>query len=427
MGKRLRLLGGDVFNSTVRKIQGVAPSAFFLTLVDDADAATARTTLGVSAGTTLADFKDSVRVATTTAGTLATDFENGDTIDGVVLATGNRILLKDQSTASANGIYVVAASGAPTRATDFDADAEVTAGCVIPVTEGTANGDKLFILTTNDPITVGSTGLAFSTLTAAAAAVWSAITDPAGNLSLAMASNLTTFTWAGNFSTSSAFKLAGNNTSATGPLLHVTTASSNLIPPLLVEPRAAQRLKVGHLGDVVIGQSGIGGGDTDGYPFVPVVASNAFPSSTPTGQTGFAPIVAYSNGINTEYDLAIYLNSTWKSIGGARNRYGTSTGTGAQNIDWSSCTGAHVFRQFTFGAGNATFTFINPPPAGSLVTLLLVQDGTGGRTATWSGGIIKFAAGTAPVLTVTGSARDQITWLWDGSNYWEQARSLALA
>ena len=110
------------------------------------------------------DFKNSVRVATTAGGTLSTDFENGDTVDGVTLSTGDRILIKNQSTASQNGIYTVNASGAPTRATDFDADAEVTGGCVIPVSEGTANGNKIFILTTNDPITVGSTGLSFSPL-----------------------------------------------------------------------------------------------------------------------------------------------------------------------------------------------------------------------------------------------------------------------
>src|SRR5688500_7583864 len=65
-------------------------------------------------------WKTPVRVATTANGTLATAFENGDTIDGVALVTGDRILIKDQTTQSENGIYVVAASGAPTRASDAD-------------------------------------------------------------------------------------------------------------------------------------------------------------------------------------------------------------------------------------------------------------------------------------------------------------------
>ena len=108
------------------------------------------------------DVKNSVRAATTAAGTLASDFENGDTIDGVTLATGDRILIKDQADGSENGVYTVNASGAPTRATDFDADSEVTAGAFFFVEEGTTNADSGFVLSTNDDITVGSTALTFT-------------------------------------------------------------------------------------------------------------------------------------------------------------------------------------------------------------------------------------------------------------------------
>jgi microcystin-dependent protein len=79
-----------------------------------------------------------VRVASTAAVTLATDFENGDTIDGVVLATNDRILVKDQAAPAANGTYVVQGSGAPTRTTDGDTAAEITHGTVY-VSAGTAN------------------------------------------------------------------------------------------------------------------------------------------------------------------------------------------------------------------------------------------------------------------------------------------------
>jgi len=110
------------------------------------------------------DWKASVRVATTAAGTLATDFENGDTIDGVVLATGDRILIKDQTAGSENGIYIVNATGAPTRSADADVSAEVTSGMSCLVSEGTANADKVFVLTTNDPITLDTTALVFAQL-----------------------------------------------------------------------------------------------------------------------------------------------------------------------------------------------------------------------------------------------------------------------
>jgi len=98
------------------------------------------------------EVKLACRVATVAAGTLATDFENGDTIDDVVLATGNRILIKDQADATANGIYTVNASGAPTRATDYDASSEVQEGTYTFITEGTANTGYQFIQIAKDPV-----------------------------------------------------------------------------------------------------------------------------------------------------------------------------------------------------------------------------------------------------------------------------------
>jgi len=107
-------------------------------------------------------YKASCRVATTEAETLASDFVNGDTIDGVTLVTGDRVLIKNQGTGSENGIYTVNAAGAPTRAEDFNASSEVTGGAFVHVTEGTSNADKSFVLTTNDTITLGTTALTFT-------------------------------------------------------------------------------------------------------------------------------------------------------------------------------------------------------------------------------------------------------------------------
>lgn len=105
-----------------------------------------------------------VRAASTANVTLATDVENGDTLDGVTLATGDRILLKDQTASEENGVYVVAASGAPTRAEDADeSDELVNYACF--VAEGTANADKFFQCTTNAPITVDTTALTWAEVT----------------------------------------------------------------------------------------------------------------------------------------------------------------------------------------------------------------------------------------------------------------------
>lgn len=105
-------------------------------------------------------WKNPVRAATTAAGTLATSFENTDVIDGVTLATGDRILIKNQAAGAENGIYVVAASGAPTRATDADSGAEMS-GAATFVEEGTANADSGWVCTNDGTITLGSTNLTF--------------------------------------------------------------------------------------------------------------------------------------------------------------------------------------------------------------------------------------------------------------------------
>ncbi len=134
------------------RFQATSPSA-------DADVATKSY---VDAQRSGLDVKQSVRVATTGPQTLASDFEAGDEIDGVTLVAGDRILIKNQSTGSENGIYTVNASGAPTRATDADSNTEVTAGMFTFVEEGTSNADSGWVLTTNGSITLGSTSLAFA-------------------------------------------------------------------------------------------------------------------------------------------------------------------------------------------------------------------------------------------------------------------------
>jgi len=105
--------------------------------------------------------KQPVRAASLINGTLATAYENGDTIDGITLVTGDRILLKDQTDGSENGIYTVNASGAPTRATDFDTDAEVTGGQRVWVQEGTIQRNMPYVLTNTGTIIIDTTDLVF--------------------------------------------------------------------------------------------------------------------------------------------------------------------------------------------------------------------------------------------------------------------------
>lgn len=106
-------------------------------------------------------WKEEVRAATTVTGVLATAYIVGAVVDGVTLALGDRILLKNQSGGTANGIYTVNLIGAPTRSTDANTGPElVSAAC--SVSEGTANADTAWTCTTIAPIVIGTTPLVWA-------------------------------------------------------------------------------------------------------------------------------------------------------------------------------------------------------------------------------------------------------------------------
>jgi hypothetical protein len=127
------------------------------------------------------DIKDSVRVATTANGTLSTAFDNSSTVDGITLATDDRILIKNQTSGAENGIYVVQASGAPVRATDCDSSTEVTGGLFVFIEQGTVNADSGFVLSNDGAITVGTTSLSFVQFSGAGMVVAGAAMSKTGN------------------------------------------------------------------------------------------------------------------------------------------------------------------------------------------------------------------------------------------------------
>lgn len=104
--------------------------------------------------------KRAARVKTTGNVNLTTALVAGQTIDGKVLATGDRVFVGSQTTGQDNGIYVSGA-GAAVRSFDFDAGSEIP-GALIIVSEGTTQGDTMWLETTDGPITVGTTVLSFT-------------------------------------------------------------------------------------------------------------------------------------------------------------------------------------------------------------------------------------------------------------------------
>ena len=97
---------------------------------------------------------------------ISSALEAGDAIDGVTLVEGDRVLLKDQSTATENGLYIAVGSGAgaASRDPEHDTIAELS-GSMVVVNQGTVNDNKIFLCTTDTDATLGSTSITYTTIT----------------------------------------------------------------------------------------------------------------------------------------------------------------------------------------------------------------------------------------------------------------------
>ena len=180
-------------------------------VTDPTQAQDAATKAYVDAVKQALDIKDSVRVATTAAITIASDLGVGDAIDGVTLADGDRVLVKNQTDASQNGIYVAGSS--PVRSADANASSEVTSGMFCFVEEGTVNGDNGFVLTTNDPITLDTTDLTFTQFNGAGQIIAGDALSKSGNTLNVNDDNITLEVASDNL------RIKGITATATGDLL----------------------------------------------------------------------------------------------------------------------------------------------------------------------------------------------------------------
>ena len=310
--------------------------------------------------TTAFDFKALVRAATTANITLS----GAQTIDGVSVVAGDRVLVKNQSTGANNGIYV-AAAGAWARASDADASAEVTAGLSVPVTEGTVNGGRVWMLSTPDPITLGTTALTFTRV-------------DTGDLQAA--SNLSDL-----LSVSTARTNLGLGTLA----LASTIVSADITDGTIVNADLADMTTKTYKGRTTAGTG------------VPEDVSAATLATDLASQSAFSGTYATIAG------------AVATSNGGKEVISTQATATGATTVNMAN---GNVHKLTLTGAVTLTFSGATNG-SGCSMTLYIAQDATGGRTITWP--TVKWAGGVAPVISTAANAIDIYTFFtMDGGTTW---------
>lgn len=300
------------------------------------------------AGVPTGDRKESVRVATTANITLS----GTQTIDSVALSVGDRVLVKDQTTASQNGIYIVQSS-TWTRAPDADTSDKVTAGMFTVVTEGGVAPDTLWVLTTNDPITLDTTALTFAQLSGGGGGTFLALTDTPSAY------------------TSQSLKFVRVNAGETALEFATPAGSGNV--------------------------SGPGSGTS---------TDNALVRWDGTTGTAIQDSSGYTLDDSGNLNAADKLLQRPEIKDYAETRTAPTISSGTLTLD---CEQGNVF-EVSLNANVTTLTLSNPPASGKAgsLTLILQQDATGGRTFAWPAAV-KGPGGVKPTISSAANAIDIYT------------------
>ena len=347
---------------------------------------------------------------------ISSALEAGDVIDGVTLVSGDRVLLKNQSTATENGLYLAVSSGAASRDPEHDTIAELSGGMVV-VNQGSVNDDKIFLCTTNTDATLGSTSITYTTITPQNVGTVTSITAGTGLSGGAITSSGTIAIDTGTTVDKTTAQTLTNKTLTTPIITSISNTGTVTIPSgadTLVARTSTDTLTNKTLTSPKINED-------------VVVTSTATELNILDGVTSTATELNYS-------DIAtLGTTAASKVITSDANNLTTLSGSVANvedtltdeaTITWNVIDSPVA--KVTL-AGNRTLSAPSgtTPIAGQFVSLLAIQDGTGGRTITWNAAY-EFAADTAPTLTATASLGDLFTFRYNGAKWLEVGRNLAL-
>jgi hypothetical protein len=368
---------------------------------------------------------------------ISSALEAGDVIDGVTLVAGDRVLLKDQSTATENGLYIAVASGAASRDPEHDTIAELSGGMVV-VNQGTANDNKIFLCTTDTDATLGSTSITYTTITPQNVGTVTSITAGTGLSGGAItASGTIAIDTATTVDKTTAQTLT--NKTLTSPKINEDVAVTSTATELnLLDGSTAGT--IANSKAVIYSAAGQVNGTTLAIAGTAITSTatelNLLDGVSGLVQADFTKLAAVdSTAAELNYSDLTTLGTTAASKVFTADANNLTTVSGAvANVEDTLTDGATItwdvidspVAKVTL-AGNRTLSAPSgtTPIAGQFVSLLIIQDGTGSRTITWNA-VYEFAADTAPTLTATASLGDLFTFRYNGAKWLEVGRNLAL-
>jgi hypothetical protein len=320
------------------------------------------------------------RAASTANVVIASALENGDTLDGVTLATGNRVLLKDQTSALENGIYTVVASGAASRDTEFDIISEL-AGQMVIIQEGTSNADKFFLCTTDSSATLGVSSITFTVVTPQNAGTVTSIVAGTG--------------------------LSGGTITSSGTIAIDTATTVDKTTIQTLTNKTLTSPKINEAVDLTATATELN--ILDGV-------------TATTAELNYSDIATLGTTAASKVFTADANNLT-KVSGAVLNIEDTLT-DGA-TITWNVIDSPVA--KVTLG-GNRTISAPSgtTPAAGQFIAITVIQDATGSRLLTWNSAY-EFTADTAPTLTTTASKADLFVFKYNGTVWHEVGRNLNLS
>jgi len=343
---------------------------------------------------------------------ISSALEAGDAIDGITLVSGDRVLLKNQSTATENGLYLAVGSGAgaASRDPEHNTIAELSGGMVV-VNQGSANDNKIFLCTTDTDATLGSTSITYTTITPQNVGTVTSITGGTG--------------------------LSGGAITSSGTLAIDSTVTTlvgtqTLTNKTLTSPKINENVAVTSTASELNLLDGVAGLVQADFTKLAALTGSAVELNTLAGVTAVVgelnALDLGSTAIGTAIASKAVVLDANKDSSGIRRLSVTRANIPQQAITsssnavaWDASAKPNAYHLTT---ENTTFAAPTNAVEGAYISLEIEYDGS--HSIGWNT-IFEFAASTEPTETATDGKSDLHTFRYNGAIWQEVGRSMNLS